>query len=176
MSTKSEVLVQFDTQLTTSRLTRPANTNAYSGGDAISDTAGDAHLTFSGALRPGGGRLSGSIPTAICTSSANQSGTALPDLELWLFHTDIATVADADPFTITDAEMDTLVGIIDFPVASWKVGDPTTGTGNAVCVVNNLGLVIQGAGPDLYGQLVVRNAYTPVASEIFTCRLLMTQD
>lgn len=174
MSGTTEALIQFQTQLVTSSITKEAAVTAYAAGDAVSNATGNTHHTFSNALRPG--ILSGSIPTAICHSSAQKSAVVLPDLELWLFRTDIAVIVDNAAFTITDAEMATLIGVIDFPVADWKTGDPTADTGNSVCIQTNLGLVIQAAVPAIYGQLVIRNAYTPVSGEVFTVDLLVTQD
>ena len=183
MGNRQESIIQFRTKRFTDAITRPANAAAYAAGDVISEVTTNDHLTFGTATAVDGsgnpvgapGKLSGSIDVARCFSSANQS--TLPDLELWLFHTDIAEVADNSAFAPTDAEMLTLIGIIDFPVADWKVGTATAGAGgNAVCEARQIGLPFRLATQVLYGQLVVRNAYTPVTSETFTVELVVTQD
>ena len=88
-----------------------------------------------------------------------------------MFAEDIATVADNAAFAVTDTEMLTLVGVIDFPVANFKAGGA-----NAVCEAFNIGLALRGTTTTLYGQLVMRNAYVPVSSEKFTVELIMSQD
>lgn len=160
----------------TSSITRPSNTTAYAAGDVLSDTTGNAHHTFSNVVRAYG-PLTGSIETAIITTSANQ--TTLPDLELWLFDADIATVADNAAFAPTDAESNTLIGIIAFPVSQFKVGNAGSGAaGNAVNAQTGIGMQFSTKNDTkaIYGQLVVRNAYTPVSAEIFTIRLFLAQD
>jgi len=176
MSTKTISQVRFLTVRCSDSIARPSNTTAYAAGDVISEITTNDHFTFTGIANVG--VYTGTLDAARCFSSANKS--TLPDLELWLFHTDIAEVADNAAFAPTDAEMLTLVGIVDFPVASWKIGNPAADTGNVVCEVRNIGLPFRLAGsasaPYLYGQLVVRNAYTPVASEVFTVELNLYQD
>ena len=176
MADRSGALVEFITKSVVSAVTRPANATTYTAGDVISDVTGDAHHTFSGAIRVGPKRLSGAISSARVTSSANKSAL-YPDLELWLFNADIAVVADNAAFAPTDAEMLTRIGIVDFVVADWKQGNAgADAAGNACCEVNQLGIAFQGAIVDIFGQLVVRNAYVPVASEVFTVELIITQD
>jgi hypothetical protein len=109
------------------------------------------------------------ITNARITSSVN-AGTK-PDLELWLFRSDIAEVGDNEAFAVTDAEQLTRIGIIDFPVANWIVGGA-----NAVCEVSNIGLAFKAATSSIYGVLVVRNTYTPVSGETLTVELVVAQD
>ena len=171
-----DVNVQFNTKVAVSSVTRPANTIDYTAGDVVS-TVTDAHFTFVDAARPGtqNKQLGGSIATARLHSSANVATKM--DAELWLFHTDIAEVADNSAFAPTDAEMLTLVGVIDFATANWKAGIATAGAaGNAVCEAFNLGLAFKSATTTLYGQLVVRNAYVPVSGEVFTAELVISRD
>ncbi len=177
MAQVQEVRVQFNTGRSVDTITRPSNTTAYTAGDAISEITTNDHFIFSNIFRPGtqNKQLGGAIATARLHSSANKS-TKL-DAELWLFHTDIVKVVDNDAFAPTDTEMLTLVGIIDFPLANWKVGNAgADAAGNAVCEAFNLGLALKSATTDLYGQLVARNAYTPVSGEIFTVELITSRD
>ncbi len=177
MSQKIEAVVQFNTHNPRASITRPANTTAYTAGDVVSDATADAHFTFENASRAGtqNKQLGGSIPTARIWSSANQA-TKLEG-ELWLFHTDIVAVADNAAFAPTDVEMLTLVGVVDFPAANWKAGAAGIGAaGNAVCEAYNLGFAFKSSEKKLYGQLVVRNAYTPVSGEIFTAEIVVSRD
>ena len=161
-------------------ITRPANTTAYAAGDAASDTSGDAHYTFptpSRAQSGGVGVGTACIEEATLLDSANQA--TLPDLELWLFRVDPAVVADNAAIAFTDAELAELVGVIDFPQSLFKVGLATSGAGgNAVCHITALGInfIPKAGANNLYGQLVVRNAYTPVSGEVFTVTLKISQD
>jgi len=172
MSDKTEAIIEFTTKTIRASLTRPANTTAYAAGDVLA-AADDSHLTFEEAFKVK--KLSGSISTARCHSSANVATKA--DLELWLFHTDITEVGDNEAFAPSDAAMLTLIGVIDFATANWRIGTVTSGGGgNAVCEVKNIGLALRGAGTTMYGVLVHRGSYSPVSGEIFTVDLIVTQD
>ena len=173
MGHKQVAIVEFQTKVARASVTRPANTTPYTAGDIIAAVTTNNHLTFSDVVEDSGG--TGSIDGVRVTSSANQS--TKPDLELWLFHTDITEVGDNVAFAPTDAEMLTRVGIIDLSVDNWKAGHSGSGaTGNACIEVSNLGAIFNTATKDLIGVLVVRNGYTPVSSEIFTVELLITRD
>ena len=78
------------------------------------------------------------------------------------------------------AMMLTLVGVVDFPAADWRVGNAGAGAaGNSLCEATNIGIAFQAKGTSLFGQLVVRNPgtlYTPTSGEIITVDLLITQD
>lgn len=150
-------------------VTRPANTTAYTIGDVIG-TASSATLTIPNSSF--GEFDAGIIQQAIVSSSAYVSPA--PDLELWLFDSVVADIVDNAAFAPTDAELATLVGIIEFPTADWKSGNATSGAGgNAVCVADNVSLPFntKKGTSKLYGVLVARNAYVPVSGEIFTLRL-----
>lgn len=141
-------------------ITRLNDTTAYAAGDVWTSST-NARLEFTGMPSPlGSGFL---INSALCICSAAQA--TKPDLELYLFDTDITDLDnDNVAWTPTDAQLLTLVGAIAFPVASFKAGDATAGAGgNAVCWVNNAAVTC--TANVLYGVVIVRNAYTPVALE-----------
>jgi hypothetical protein len=152
--------------------TRPADTDAYTAGDVIADSTSAATiLTFSPVVQaPGTGTV---LQHAVIVTSANVA--TKPDLELWLFDTTITMDNDNAAFTPTDAELLTLVGVVAFPTADFKVGIATSGAdGNAVCEATNLGISLNTVNSNettLYGVLVVRNAYVPTSGEVFTVRL-----
>jgi hypothetical protein len=153
-------------------VTRPANTTAYTAGDVVTEGTADALEFLCDETRTG----MNIIHSAVCVSSANQS--TKPDLELWLFDTDLTPADDNAAFAPTDAQMRTLVGIIDFPVGSFKVGNAGSGAdGNVVCDVQSLDIAFfpKASGGMLYGVLVVRNAYTPVSAERIDIRLGMIE-
>ena len=97
------------------------------------------------------------------------------------FDTDIAEVADNLAWTLTDAEILTLIGVIDFPTADWRAG-AIAGAGNAMCQQLDLGLTFKlrpvgdGTNPQMFGQLVMRNAYVPTSGEVFNVQMLIRQD
>ncbi|MGH9766100.1 MAG: hypothetical protein ACREAB_01595 [Blastocatellia bacterium] len=162
------------TAIVTTSYTRPADTTTYAAGDAVSNsTSSPVQLTFDGAGRINDG--SGVILGAVMTSSGNQSLKG--QFELWLF--DGSTTPDNDnaAFTPSDADVNKLVGIIPFNV--WYVGDATSGaSGNAAAPVQGLAIPFKCASGtnDIFGQVVVRNAYVPLSGEVFTFRLLIAQD
>jgi len=155
-------------------LTRPNDANVYAAGDAVTDsTTSPAQITFSGCARVNGG--SGVVLGALLVDSASQSTKG--SFELWLFDAPVTPDNDNAAFTPADAELATLVGVI--PFNSPFVGDATAGAGgNCVYDVTGLDLpfVCGGGSQSLFGLLVVRNAYTPVALEDFTVRLRIAQD
>lgn len=147
----------------TASLTRPADTTAYAAGDVV--TAGTA-----AALSFGLNTSAGRIRSALLIDSASQA--TKPDIDLMLFDSSLTPDADNAAFTPTDAEMGTLIGVISFAGSAFKTGDATVGAGgNGVIVSGGLDILLSGASETIYGVLVARNAYTPVASEVFTIRL-----
>lgn len=152
-------------------VTRPANTTAYSAGQVLanSTTAGTV-VTFAQATKDTNGQAV--INEAICIDEANQA--TKPDLELWLFDTAPAAENDAAAFAPTSADLENLVAVIAFPVASFKVANAGSGvSGNVVCDQQNLGIPINtktGLNA-LYGIVVVRNAYTPISAEKFVFKV-----
>jgi hypothetical protein len=161
----------------TTAFTRPNDTNAYTAGDVICDsTSAPTVMTFSGMALDKGGN--GIIQQVRCFSSANVA--TKPDLQLFLFDTAPAAVNDNAAFAPSDAEMLRCVAVIAIPTTSFVVGNAGAGAaGNCVCDVQGLALAFNttlasgaagatAAVADLYGVLVVRNAYAPVAQEVFT--------
>jgi hypothetical protein len=171
MSTRTKSIQVLDLIKVSGSITRPANTTAYASGDAVSDATGNAHFTFQRPLRNG---TRGEVVAARITSSAGGVATAL-DAELWLFHTDVAAVADNAAWTLTDAEAVTRIGVVEFPTADWRLN-----ANNCGCdVYPNIPFVAarDGAGTEisLYGQLVARNGYTPASGEVITVELVIAQ-
>jgi hypothetical protein len=155
-------------------ITRPADTTAYASGDQV----GSAALEFSAVARAAA--ESGCIVGAMCIDSVN-AGTK-PQLELWLFNGAAAPTAVADnaAWTPTDGEVEKVVAVITF--TTWYEG-LAGASGNAVAPATLINGLATGRAPfvcttvdDLFGLVVVRNAYAPTASEKFTFRLFIEQD
>lgn len=166
--TKKKTLTLTDT------IARPANTTDYAAGDVVSEVTTNDFFTFT---RSASSDLpiKGTLNTAKMMILANQA--TKPDLELWLFSQTIAEVADNSAFAPTDVEILTLIDVIPFALADWYVGLAGAGAdGNIVQVKNNLAIPIPSTNGNIYGQLVVRNVYTPISGESFTAKLLIDED
>lgn len=150
----------------TGSLTRATGTTQYAAGDVM---ANGTPATVSFTPVSDYPNVGGLIQSASIVSSANKA-TKL-DAELWLFASDITDLdADNVAWTPTDAQLQSLIGIIAFPTASWKAGDATAdAAGNAACVVVNLGIAVPQS--TIYGVLIARNTYTPIDSEVFSFKL-----
>lgn len=149
--------------------TRPADTTAYAAGDVVANST-SVPLIMRFPLQSVSG--SGFIQQARLIDSANVA--TKPDLQLWLFDRPITMDADNAAFTPYDDDLLRLVAIIAFPTSAFVVGDATSGAdGNSVCDAQDLRLPFALASGDteLFGVLVVRNAYAPVSAEKFTVRL-----
>lgn len=161
--------VSFLTGSPADEITRPANTTQYAAGDVISNAIDNRHFIFRDCLRPG--VLTGSLDALVVACGGNE--TTKPELELWLFKKEIAKVADNSAFAPTDAELRFFMGKIDIPSLDWDEGVSGTG-GNSTQTIRRIQLPVDlnipgepNPGNDIYGQLVVRNAYTPVSGEFF---------
>jgi hypothetical protein len=159
------------TKVITVSKTRPNNTTTYAVSDVYSEDATTGTIwTFSNAARANG--LGGIIQSAVLIHSVAQ--TLKIDAELWLFDTTIASGnQDNAAWALTDAEAKTLIGVIPFSAGSFKVGN-----GNGIIMSDSLALPFQCAAgtTSIFGQVILRNAYVPVALEELTFRLRILQD
>lgn len=147
-------------------VTRSANTNTYTINDAWAATsAATGGSTISNATGRNGG--SGVILDAWITCSTSPA-TALQG-EIWLFDQAVTAVADEDPFTITDAENRTCIGVIPFTLAA-------TGGGNASAHVTNLnyGFTCVNSA-DIRFLVKVKNAYVAGSADVLGVRLKIRQ-
>lgn len=157
----------------TAFFSRPNDTNTYTAGDVISNsttTAASQYMTFVNAAPLGS--TTACIQQATIAITANVAALQ-PDLQLYLYDTTPPMQADNAAFAATNDQIRSLICIIAFPVASMVVTNTGVGAaGNIICNVQ--GLVIPFTtvnGSNIYGHLVVRNAYVPVASTYFQVRL-----
>ncbi len=150
-------------------ITRPNDTTAYAAGDVVaSSTTAAVATTFANAVgEPGGSAILTSVMMVDSSSTATKG-----QFEVWLFNASYTQDQDNAVFTPTDAECATLVAVV--PLNTSYVGDATAGTGgNAVYFSGAINQYFScaAASTTLYGALVVRNAYTPIAVEVFTIQL-----
>lgn len=145
------------------QVTRPADTNAYTANDALSDstsapTAGGYTLTGMGRISGGSG-----IITDLIFGMSTAAGTSLQG-ELWLFDQAITNINDNAAFSISDGDRDNIVAIVPFTTSS-------SGTNNASAHVTGLNIGYTCVGTANLRFLVkVINAYTPASAEVFTVR------
>ncbi|MDQ1307669.1 MAG: hypothetical protein QG671_3502 [Actinomycetota bacterium] len=155
-------------------LTRPADTTQYTADDALTDALG-IPLEFTGCGRLPGG--SGLIVDVIARSSANQLATASPTQELHIFIRKPTATADNSEWAPTDDDMNNWIGCV--ALNSWKNGNKTAGAGGNSMVRAGQVNLIYVCAPDitsLWGLVVERGTYTPVASERFSYELGLALD
>ena len=159
-------------------LLRPNDATQYALGDVLDDTTIPAQTVFNDIVRfPGG---TGTITDGVLTSSANGVGVLAGQFNLWLFDTAVAAhEADNVAFTPTDNDLVNLIGIVRFNTAF--EADRTAGADGNVAYMSvrtflPIGFKCVAASRDLFGTLVVANAYTPIAFEVITIRLNVEQD
>lgn len=156
--------------------TRPNDTTTYTAGDVMAATGTSSPMTFLCGKGNGG---AGYILGANLIDGANQSLKL--DADLFLFSEAPATYGnDNAVFTPTDAELLECVGVIHFASGDFKSGDATAGAGgNAYCLSDMdrpVPFVCETDDNALYGVLVARNAYIPIASSPFYVNLQVLQD
>jgi hypothetical protein len=158
------------TKLVEASYTRPNDATPYAAGDVVANsTSAAVALTFAGAARGAG--LGGVIQAAIFVGSYAPS--LKPDLELFLFDTAPTMQQDNAAWAPSDAEMLKCIGRIRFPPGLFVVCGA-----NGIVDSDSLGKPFQcaSASTDLYGVLVVRNAYIPTNNEVLAVRLFVIQD
>ena len=171
-TTQLEVKAGGRSKQISANFTRPADTTAYAAGDAVTNsTSSPAAITFSNCARISGG--TGIITGCTLVDSANVATAG--SFELWIFTASPTPDNDNAAFTPTDGECETLVGV--YPLSTSYVGDATSGAGgNRVYESDEKLKPFTCATTDLYGLVVVRNAYVPVSAEKFTFILRVLQD
>lgn len=154
--------------------TRPADTTPYTAGDVINEsTSAGTGWVFADVVRTPGG--TGTIKRVYITDSAYVATNL--SAELFLFSAVVGVDNDNAAFTPTDAEMGTLLAVV--PVSAARPGDITAGAGGNSLIESadvNIPFNCAAGVSTLYGVLVARNGYVPVASEIFTIRVIIQQD
>ncbi len=170
---RQRLQVTVPTRIITASFSRPSNTTPYSIGDVVTD-GGPTIITLEDAVREGAQSALLVGATLVVSSNPALKG----DFRLFLFDTTVAMEADNAAWDPSDAEMATALGYIDFGDEP-EAGGASGGTSNVI--YQALGVNIPIVAPtdgvfDIFGILVVRNAYIPTASETFTVRLHVIQD
>jgi hypothetical protein len=143
-------------------VTRPNDSNPYTANDAFANsttvpTVGG--FTLTSACRVSGG--AGLITDAVITASA---GTAYQG-EIWIFDQAVTAVNDNAAFTASDAEVQTIAGIIPF-----NTTDITAANSISYVTGLNIGYTCVGTA-NLRFLVKILNAPTPGASEVLSVRI-----
>lgn len=161
-------LASIDTKLSsgiltcTASITRPADTNAYTAGDALSNstsapTAGGG--TFTSAARASGKSV---ILTDLLVVSSAAAVTPMQGI-LHIFDTAPTAINDNAAFSVSDAQMLTCVARVPFTLV-------TRGANSGAHVQNiNAGILTVGSA-NLRFLVEVTNAYTPESGETLSFR------
>ena len=138
--------------------------SSYAPADFVGTSA--TPISFTPCVLSKGG--SGTIVTATLIDYALQSVAG----ELWLFDTTFTAPTDSAAWTVTDAVMLTLVGIIPFPATDYYAS-----AANSACIVPNVGLSFKCASGSntLFGAFVTRGAPSYASGDL-TFRLLIWED
>lgn len=154
----------------TASFTRPADANAYSALDAVSNsTSAPAVLTFSNAMRVSSG--SGYLTKArLCTDQSTNTAR----YRLFLFSSATPTlINDNSPYTMLWSENAIRIGQVDIPALN------TEGTGSTeACgtnIVDRIPLVASGSA-NVYGVLETLDSWTPASAENFAITLWVDQN
>lgn len=152
-------------------LTRPADTTAYTAGDAVANsTTAPTTMQFAGVARANG--MTAKVVGAVLSSS-NAPPATPPDFDLLLFDTDPTDTNDNAAFNPSDADILHCVAVIPF-VGAFPFF--TSGSGNQVWHWEGSKLVkCDAADTKLYGMLRIRSAYTPISGEVFQVKLAVEQ-
>jgi hypothetical protein len=162
-------------QIVAASFQRPNDANPYVAGDAVANsTSAPAVITFAGAARTSGG--TGTISLARIFDDANQA--TLGQFELYLFAVAPTPRNDNAAIAISDTDLVNLIALINFASSGFITNAGAGAAGNVLFEKQGLNIPFRCASGDrnLYGLLVVRNGYTPVAQEKFTLQLGIVQD
>lgn len=146
-------------------VTRPADTTAYTAGDAVSDNAttptaaGYFALDFKG-------QAGGAFQLTDLTMHKSVANATNAAFDLLLFTTAPAFAGweDNAAIAITDAEMLECKGVVRFVASGWT----SVITGDIQTVTSQIVIVPTSASSTVYGILVASGAYTPTSGEILT--------
>lgn len=156
----------FDVNRIAYSFTRPADTTAYTAGDAISNsTSAPTIISFANASTATG---TGGIITGI-TISKSTAATGGARFRLYLYSTSVTAVNDNTAFAQTFANTEYMVAVQDFTLIS-------TGTNTAFATENGLYIPYQCVATTLYAHLAVIENYTPGNAEQFRIVLHTIRD
>jgi hypothetical protein len=145
----------------TDEFTRPADTTAYTIGDAVGGAASDTVFPFTNAAKNTGGS------SRLKSVKIAKSGTTitLATFRLALFRTAPTAVADNAAFPIAYADRNAIIGYVDMDIMASNGGG-----GGFTFKTVDIPLKFT-TGKTLYGVLIALGAYVPANAETFAIEL-----
>lgn len=159
----SSLTVDGKAYRTTTTITRPSNTTAYTAGDVVGDTSGSAILTFTSA-GPSGGFLILQSASLVFSDSVVPSGMSA--FRLHLYGATPTAIADNAAFDLLSGERANYMGYVDFSTPQ----DFGSSLYTQVDYPGRL-LKLATASTTLYAELETRGAYTPVSASTVQVRM-----
>jgi len=159
----SSLTVDGKAYRTTTTITRPSNTTAYTAGDVVGDTSGSAILTFTSA-GPSGGFLILQSASLVFSDSVVPSGMSA--FRLHLYGATPTAIADNAAFDLLSGERTNYMGYVDFSTPQ----DFGSSLYTQVDYPGRL-LKLATASTTLYAELETRGAYTPVSASTVQVRM-----
>jgi len=139
---------------------RPSNTTAYTVSDVWASSTATAYaVAVDGVAEYNGQHVD--VIGGYLTSSAAQA--TLPQFNVWVFNTPPASPVDNAAFTLTDAEMNTAIGMLTFD--TWKASALNA---RGQLASNTKVSMKLGSSTSVYIIPVLANIYTPIANETLT--------
>lgn len=150
--------------------TRPADTTAYTSGDVVGNSttpSAVAPLEFAGMVRAA---IHSGILYGVEMDDQNNAPTP-GEFELWLFKASLTVGADNVPAQASWNDSANLLAVVPL-YTSYLLNQNAGGAGIRRYQSGFLGIpYTAAANGSLYGILVARSAYTPIASEAFRITL-----
>jgi hypothetical protein len=148
---------------TTTTITRPSNTTAYTAGDVVGDTGGSAIISLS-AAGPSAGFVIIQSVSLVFSDSAVPSGMGA--FRLHLYSASPTAIADNAPFDLLSGDRATYMGFIDLPTPSDFGSTLYTQTDYPGRLIK-----LGAASTTLFAELETRGAFTPVSASTVAIRV-----
>lgn len=155
--------VDGKTYSSTTTITRPSNTTAYTVGAVVGDTNGSAILTFANAGPSGGFVLVQSVSLVFSDSSVP---AGMGQFRLHLYNVTPTAIADNATFNLLSGERNSYLGFID-------ITTPQDFGNSLYTQVDYPGRLVKlNTGSTLlFAELETRSAYTPVSASTISVRI-----
>jgi malic enzyme len=159
----STITVDGKSYRSTTSITRPSNTTAYTAGDVVGDTSGSAILTLSN-IGPSGGFVLVQSAALIFSDSSVPAGMGA--FRIHLYNAAPTAMADNAPFDLTSGDRALYMGYID-------LSTPQDLGSTIYTQVDYVGRLIKlaAASTTLFAEIETRNAYTPVSASTVELRM-----
>lgn len=147
----------------TTAITRPSNTTAYTAGDVVGDTGGSAIITLS-SIGPTAGYVIVQSAALIFSDSTVPAGMGA--FRVHLYNASPTAIADNAPFDLLSGDRSKYMGYIDLAA-------PQDFGSTIYTQVDYPGRLIKlaAASTTLYAEIETRGAYTPVSASTIELRV-----